>query len=535
MDNEQQKDELIALESIYNQEEFSYRKENELYEVTLKIFISLPEKYFFIYKDNRKSDQRPEKVYISHVPPLTLLITLPLDYPSTSPPKFTLRSSWLNPSSISKLCKELDQLWESNKGQEILFTWIGFLQSETLECLNIQECFNIDHVYTFYKKTLEKAQKAQELASEGEKKSANQSSQSSRESEKKVQDALTVDSRQKDKKTSLRKKFRKAKNRRQYDQRAIADIIVGRNPVQMLIDYNELRNQIEFRKNFYSCKICFTDKLGEHSTQFLPCTHVFCKECIMGYFESKIKDGTVTNILCPEEKCKSEATPGQIKDLVSPELFSKYDSILLSATLDTMTDIIYCPRKSCQYPVSREPNEIMANCPVCQYAFCIFCKAVYHGIEPCKVNTVEKKNLVKEYQEATDERKAELEQRYGKKQLQVLVENTMSENWIHRNSQSCPHCNAAIEKSDGCNKMVCWKCNTFFCWTCNTKLNRDDPYLHYRDPHSRCFNKLYHGLLPDEEDDDDDDFIDFDFAISDEEDEDDDDFDEDDVLFVLNY
>ena len=77
----------------------------------------------------------------------------------------------------------------------------------------------------------------------------------------------------------------------------------------------------------------------------------------------------------------------QIKDLVSSELFLKYDSILLSATLDTMTDIIYCPRKSCQYPVSREPNDIMANCPVCQYAFCIFCKAVYHGIEPCKVNT----------------------------------------------------------------------------------------------------------------------------------------------------
>lgn len=52
-----------------------------------------------------------------------------------------------------------------------------------------------------------------------------------------------------------------------------------------------------------------------------------------------------------------------------------------------MTDIIYCPRKSCQYPVSREGDEVMASCPVCQYVFCIFCKMTYHGIEPCKVNT----------------------------------------------------------------------------------------------------------------------------------------------------
>lgn len=43
--------------------------------------------------------------------------------------------------------------------------------------------------------------------------------------------------------------------------------------------------------------------------------------------------------------------------------------------------------------------------------------------------------------------------------------------------------------------MTCWKCNTFFCWKCKKTLLRDDPYLHYRDPQSVCFNMLYHGLL----------------------------------------
>lgn len=53
--------------------------------------------------------------------------------------------------------------------------------------------------------------------------------------------------------------------------------------------------------------------------------------------------------------------------------------------------------------------------------------------------------LVTEYQEAPDDKKLQMEQRYGKKQLLTLVENTMSENWIKTNSQKCPKCKAAIE------------------------------------------------------------------------------------------
>lgn len=85
----------------------------------------------------------------------------------------------------------------------------------------------------------------------------------------------------------------------------------------------------------------------------------------------------------------------QVKDLVSKELFAKYDATLLSVTLDTMTDIVYCPRPHCQYPVSREPDDRMANCPECQYAFCIYCKMVYHGIEPCKFKSGEPKIISK--------------------------------------------------------------------------------------------------------------------------------------------
>lgn len=38
-----------------------------------------------------------------------------------------------------------------------------------------------------------------------------------------------------------------------------------------------------------------------------------------------------------------------------------------------------------------------------------------------------------------------MEQRYGKKQLQTLVDTSLSENWLFNNSKKCPNCNAAIE------------------------------------------------------------------------------------------
>ncbi|KAH0948658.1 hypothetical protein HN011_002018 [Eciton burchellii] len=477
MDHEKQKDEVTALESIYNKEEFTYHEENGRFNCTFKIFISLPANCYLTYKDLRHEVDVTQKLQISYLPPLTLHVILPEDYPSVSAPTFTLCSSWLHLIALSKLCKKLDSLWECNK-QEILFIWMEFLQDKVLKFLKIKNCIDMDHVYTSYKRTLEKIQ-------------SSQINRDIKESNRQSYNEL-------EKEGSILKKTNA------IDKRTILDCPIGRNPIQILIDYNEKRKQIEFKKNFYTCNICFTDKSGEHCTQFLPCTHTFCKDCIRSYFEVKIKEGSVQNICCPEEQCKFEATPGQIKDLVSSELFSKYDSLLLSTTLDTMMDIVYCPRRHCQYPVTRDPEDNMAKCPVCQYAFCVRCKMVYHGIEPCKISSSQQQKLLSEYQSASTEKKAEMEQHYGKRQLQLIMENAMSENWINDNSHNCPHCKTAIEKSDGCNKMTCSHCGTYFCWLCGSRLNPEAPYLHFRNPESKCFNMLYRGVIPDEEPNDDD-------------------------------
>lgn len=53
--------------------------------------------------------------------------------------------------------------------------------------------------------------------------------------------------------------------------------------------------------------------------------------------------------------------------------------------------------------------------------------------------------------------------------------------------------------------MTCSHCGTYFCWLCGMRLNPEAPYLHFRNPESKCFHMLYRGVIPDELDDDDDD------------------------------
>ena len=60
-------------------------------------------------------------------------------------------------------------------------------------------------------------------------------------------------------------------------------------------------------------------------------------------------------------------------------------------------------------------------------------------------HTDEKRHLVEEYSNASRERKLQMEQRYGKKELQALVNTSLSGTWLFNNSKKCPSCNAAIE------------------------------------------------------------------------------------------
>ncbi|XP_073507347.1 E3 ubiquitin-protein ligase RNF14 [Phyllobates terribilis] len=449
-DQEAQEDELLALASIYSEDEF--KRADGAPGGEIQVCLELPANFSISVKSNSAAECFPENFEntVSFLPPIVLNFELLPDYPSTAPPDFTLSCKWLSPKQLTLLCQHLDELWEENRGCVVLFPWIQFLKEETLDLLNIKSPYEI------------------ELSSNG-------LQNWMQPPEKTPADGVLLE-------------------RGSFDKRAIQDVQSVSALVKYILVFSEAQEKKVFDSKPFLCNICFMEKLGSECTHFKDCQHVYCNSCLKDYFEIQIKDGQVHALNCPEPKCKSVATPAQVKNLVEDQLFSRYDRLLLQSSLDLMADVVYCPRPGCQTPVMQEPEDTMGICSACQYAFCILCKMTFHGLSSCKVTAEKLISLRQDYLAADDEGKKFLEKRYGKRVIQKAVEEMESMDWLEQNSKCCPRCGTHIQKIDGCNKMTCTGCKLYFCWLCMSTLSRGNPYKHYNDSASECFNQLFLGL-----------------------------------------
>nr|XP_057943124.1 E3 ubiquitin-protein ligase RNF14 [Doryrhamphus excisus]XP_057943125.1 E3 ubiquitin-protein ligase RNF14 [Doryrhamphus excisus] len=458
-DKADQEDELLALASIYEEE---FHRADCTQGGEFQACVKLLPDFKVVVKGETQTECK-----ISFLPPLVLNFELPEDYPSTNPPIFTLSSKWMTRGQMSSLCRRLDELWEDNRGCVVLFTWIQFLSEEALDFLGIQSPLLVIREGS-------KARKADHAAT-----NVTQVGNLSENSEMKREQPTAS--------------FH-------LDPRAIVSADMRVDLLPQLLDFDEAQRQRVFDCTVFCCGICFVEKRGADSMCFKECQHVYCKACMTEYFQIQIRDGNVQCLNCPEPKCTSIAAPMQVKQLVDEELFARYDRLLLQSSLDLMADVVYCPRHSCGTAVMVEPDTTMGICSACQYAFCTLCKMGYHGVSHCKIPAEELRNLRDDYLSATTEGKRFMEQRYGKRVIQKAVEESFSRDWLNENCKCCPHCGTNIQKVDGCNKMTCTSCRHYFCWLCLGLLNKANPYSHFNNPHSPCYNQLFHGVDLDDDD-----------------------------------
>ena len=277
----------------------------------------------------------------------------------------------------------------------------------------------------------------------------------------------------------------------------------------LLREFNNMKVEEEFSVTLFTCEVCFSDRIGSQCLKFVGCEHVYCRDCMSAYFTEKISSGAVSSLICPTTGCDVQALPTQVGELVEASLYSRYEQQLLETQLESMADVVTCPRVDCQCPtmIDRETN--LGQCPACSFAFCIYCKATYHGVSPCKFKTKEQRGILDKYAKASHDERLFMERRYGKKQLTTMSANLASEDYLADKAKMCPHCNAPIEKNEGCNKITCWRCTTNFCWLCGIKLAASNPYHHFN-AGGPCFGALFQGVDPmqDPEFDDFDDFED---------------------------
>lgn len=108
--------------------------------------------------------------------------------------------------------------------------------------------------------------------------------------------------------------------------------------------------------------------------------------------------------------------------------------------------------------------ERVAICEDCNYAFCSVCKKGWHG---------------------------ELVRCFPRRQAEQTEEEKATEEYLRLYTSPCPTCNVPCQKRMGCNHMRCFQCDTHFCYLCSSWLSATNPYHHFNDLSSSCYNRLW--------------------------------------------
>ena len=171
---------------------------------------------------------------------------------------------------------------------------------------------------------------------------------------------------------------------------------------QLLLMYQSSLKAVSFNESFQTCQICFESYRGSEFSALPNCGHLFCKQCLKGHAEFQIEQGHMTRVHCPESACDGLIDGGTIKSLVKPELFQRFDKIMLNFAIRSMSATDWCPRFTCQHPA--DIHEDHGECAACGFAFCLKCQRAYHGKNPCNEEVREAEQQAKERREAARQR-----------------------------------------------------------------------------------------------------------------------------------
>ena len=285
MSNEEdQINEIEALQSIF-EEEFNLLEENKKFEI--KIPIDVP-KHGVILKTNLSSPTQTENNnnqktvdFLFHfLPPITLCVNFPPNYPSKGPPDFQIKANWLDVPQISILCSKLDEVWKELEFSNIVFAWVD----------SLKYCFDI----------------------------------------------LGIDN---DNSIEL---FNDLSTDKNYDTRAFRQLSDPQTNLLSLLEYNKELLDILFKSEDHDCRLCFDTFGGKEFTKLTCCGSFYCNYCLTEMFKMNIKEGSVQKVRCPN--CNQSVHPSLLKPLTTEEEFTRWEYLTFKKAVEGMEDTAYCPR-----------------------------------------------------------------------------------------------------------------------------------------------------------------------------------------------
>ncbi|CAO2047891.1 unnamed protein product [Urochloa humidicola] len=423
-----QEDELLALQAIYGDDMVIFDNMHGLrfFQISLRYQLQGEIQVYMNVctndgtaetgdEDDDDEDANDGLLYacsLQHLPPITLTCLLPRSYPSTRAPYFVIAAKWLDEPKVSRLCSVLDGIWAELPGQEVVFRWGDWLSGSSWSCIASDD-----------------------------------------------QMVLGPDA--------------SSSGGGGADERAIGRSLILDSTIPLMHRYSEERSQETFDQSVHECGVCLAENTGRNFIR-VPCNHSFCVKCMESYCGIHVKEGSVARLACPDTSCRAALPAPVLRRLLGEEGYARWESLALRRTLDTMSDVAYCPR--CNAACVAAGDDV--QCPACFFTFCSRCGERRHVGDPC----VPAEDKLDDLLEGQKPRASQREQR--------KVEELLSLREVLRSTRQCPSCRMAIVKTEGCNKMVCRNCGKFFCYRCCRAISG---YMHFVDGECGLFEHVVPG------------------------------------------
>ncbi|RJE25149.1 Ring finger protein [Aspergillus sclerotialis] len=269
-----------------------------------------------------------------------------------------------------------------------------------------------------------------------------------------------------------------------------------------LLDFNNKAEREKFEQETFECGDFYNTCITEGDVDSVKCLAPDCSK----------EQQTSENEGKRSKKRAQTLSPSELLHIpLEQETVQRYVFLKRKKRLEADKTTIYCPRKWCQGAARSKkhpkPTDLMTDdfdvsddeegrpvfdplgdeaqlppvadrvaiCEDCGYAFCSVCKKGWHG---------------------------ELVRCFPRREAELSAEEKATEEYLKKYTSPCPTCNAPCQKRMGCNHMICFKCATHFCYLCSSWLSEDNPYRHFNDLNSDCYNRLWDmeggdGINPD--------------------------------------
>ena len=123
--NEEQREEIMALEAILPPDEFSY--DQDTLQGELSIHPNPLDSDILVRVQSAEASARPAspptELRIRFLPPVKIKFKLIKDYPEQEPPEFWFECMWLTEDHKGFLERRLTELWKEAEGSVVLFLW----------------------------------------------------------------------------------------------------------------------------------------------------------------------------------------------------------------------------------------------------------------------------------------------------------------------------------------------------------------------------------------------------------------------------